>query len=139
MSPVYRKRRRAHGPSKNELRSARNEKAQIQKDRAGTLRQRYPQVEGLSLDLRLEAPAGMTLDQIQRTIGLDDPLQFDLPCPSTCGSGRFSLTETIEQALTSTESVHEGLSICETPSYMDARVPCGTKLYYRISIKTKGE
>src|SRR5438445_9891202 len=134
MPPNYRKRRAPHGPSKNELRAARHEEAQIQKDRAGTLRQRLPQVGGLELDLRLEAPAGMVLDHITRIVGPDEPLQFDVPCPSTCGGGRFSLMEAVEQALNSTEATHEGLSICQMASYMDSRSPCGTKLHYQITI-----
>jgi len=139
MSPNYKKRRAPHGPSKNELRAARNERLQIQKDRAGTLRQRFPQVSGLSLDVRFESPTGNALDHFTRSLGPDEPLQFEFPCPSTCGGGRFSLLEAVELALNSTQTVHEGLNICQTPSYMDSRTPCGTKLYYRISIKNKGE
>src|SRR5258708_26448732 len=139
MPPNYRKRRVPHGPSKNELRSARNERAQIQKDRAGTLRLRFPQVGRLDLDFRFEAPAGNALDHFTRTVGQDDPLQFELPCPSTCGGGQFSLLEAVELALNSTEPTHEGLSICQMASYMDSRTPSVTKLYYRISLHNKGE
>jgi hypothetical protein len=139
MPQNYKKRRAPHGPSKNELRAARNERAQIQKDRAGTLRQRFPEVGRLELDFRFEAPAGNALDHFVRTVGPDEPLQFELPCPSTCGGGRFSLLEAVEQALQSAQPVHEGMNICEMASYMDSRTPCGTKLYYRISIHNKGE
>ena len=41
MPPNYRKRRRPQGPSKSELRSARNERAELQKTRTDTLGQRF--------------------------------------------------------------------------------------------------
>ncbi len=139
MPTNYRKRRIAHGPSKSELRAARNERAEIQKTRAGTLRQRFPQVSSLELNLRIETPAGTILDQLSRQVGPDEPLQLDVPCPSSCAGGNFSLTEAVETFLNSSTETQEGLSICPMASYADSRTPCGTKLYYRLSIQHKGE
>jgi hypothetical protein len=139
MPTNYRKRRIVHGPSKSALRSARNERAEIQKTRAGTLRQRFPHVTGLELNLRIETPTGTILDQISRHIGPDEPLQLNVPCPSTCAGGNFSLTEAMETLLLSSTETQEGLSICPMASYADSRLPCGMKLYYKISIQNKGE
>ena len=139
MPPNYRKRRKPHGPSKNELRSARNERAQLEKENAGTLRQRFPRVDRLQMDLRLETPTGGVMDTSSRIVDPDEPLQLDILCPSTCGDGRFDLMDTVEKLLNASEETYEGLSICQTPSYADPRFPCGTKLYYHISIQYKGE
>ena len=139
MPTNYRKRRRPHGPSKSELRSARHEKAELEKTRADTLQERFPQVDRIQLDLRLEAPAGATLDHIQRAIEADEPLELQVPCPSTCDNGRFSLLETVEDLLNSSKETYRGMATCQTASYADFRTPCGTKLYYQINIQYKGE
>jgi hypothetical protein len=135
----YRKRRIVHGPSKSELRAARNERAELQKTRTGTLNQRFPTVNHLQIDLRLESPTGNTLDQFSRMTTADEPLKLDVQCPSTCGGGSFSLVEAVENTVQAAKESQEGMSICQTASYADSRLPCGTKLYYRISIQYKGE
>jgi hypothetical protein len=140
MPTNYRKRRVRHGPSKNELRAARNERAKLAETRADTLGQRFPEVGRLELNLRLESPSGTILDRISRTVGPDEPLQLDVPCPSTCGGGSFSLLEAVENGVTSSDGPHEGMSICQNASYADPRSPCGTKLYYQITIhRNKGD
>jgi hypothetical protein len=140
MPPNYRKRRVPHGPSKSELRSARNERAELQKTRTDTLSQRFPQVGRIQLDLRLEAPiGGATLDHVQRSIQGDQPLDLGVSCPSSCHNGRFSLFETVEDLLNSSKESYQGMATCQMASYADFRSPCGTKLYYQISIQYKGE
>ena len=139
MPTNYKKRRVPHGPSKNELRSARNEKSELQKTRATTLSQRFPQVSRLELDLRLESPTGTLLDHVLSTVDAEEPLKLDVACPSTCSSGRFSLMETVETVVNSSGQTHEGMSLCIASSYADSRIPCSTKLYYKIKVHYKGE
>ncbi len=139
MPPNYRKRRVAHGPSKSELRSARNERAELQKTRTGTLSQRFPAVNHIQMDLRLESPVGTTLDQYSRMVAAEGPLKLEVPCPSTCGGGQFSLVEAVENLVNSSQETLEGMSICQAVSFADSRMPCGTKLYYRLTIQYKGE
>jgi hypothetical protein len=135
----YRRRRRPSGPSKNELRAARNEKADLARVHAGTLRQRFPQVTIFQLDIRMEGSSGVALGEDSHRIDLDEPLDLQIPCPSTCGNGKFNLTEALEDSLNASKETQEGLTICQTASYMDARIACGTKLYYRFTIEYKGE
>src|SRR6266700_1516679 len=136
MPTNYRKRRRPHGPSKSELRAARNERAGLQKERADTLSQRFPQVGRIELDLRLEAPiGGATLDHVQRVIDAEGPLDLQVSCPSSCHNGRFSLLETVEDLLNSSKEKFQGMATCQMASYADPRTPCGTKLFYQISIQ----
>lgn len=130
----YRKRRIVHGPSKNELRAARGEKADMLRSRAGGLRQRFPNAEGLELDIRLELATGGILDQSRRIMGPDEPLLLDVACPGGCGGGLFLLTDMAESLLQSRAETREGMAICQATSYRDPKMMCGTKLFYRISI-----
>jgi hypothetical protein len=137
MPTNYRKRRVAHGPSKNELRAARKEQLALEKTRAGTLRQRFPQVNRLQLDFRLETPMGAVLDHVRRDVGLDEPLLLNVSCPSACGGGHFLLTEAVENLIATSTETREGMGLCEAASYADPRSPCGTKLYYKITLHYK--
>ena len=135
MPTNYKKRRVAHGPSKNELRAARNEQLALEKTRAGTLRQRFPQVGLLHLDLRLETPTGAVLDQVRRDVGLDEPLLLNVGCPSACAGGHFLLTEAVENLIAASTETREGMALCQAASYADPQYPCGTKLYYKITLR----
>ena len=136
---IYRKKRRAaHGPSKNELRASRGEREERQKAQTGTLRQRYPQTRKLELSLRFESAVGATLEQIRREVGLDEPLLLNLDCPGGCGGGVFLLTEAVEALLQANSEIREGMALCQAASYSDPRNPCSTKLYYKISIGYDG-
>jgi hypothetical protein len=133
----YRKRRVPHGPSKSELRSARNENAELDKTRTGTLHQRFPEVSRLQLDLRLETPMGAILEQRKRLVALEESLQLDVPCPGGCGGGHFLLTEAVEALLASAAETRAGMAICQAASYADPQVPCGTKLYFQIDVEKR--
>jgi hypothetical protein len=134
----YRKRRTAHGPSKNELRAARH-KTDLARAQTGTLRQKFPNISRLHLDLRMEGATGNPLGNDSKEMDLDEPLELLFPCPSTCGNGEFNLMEIVEESVRLSKASHEGLGICQTPSYMDPRTVCGTKIYYRFTIEYKGE
>lgn len=135
----YRKRRKPNGPSKNELRAARHEKADLMRTHAGTLQQKFPNVAHLELNLRMEGASGVALGQEFRTIGLEEPLDLRIPCPSTCGNGQFNLLDALEESIASSKESDEGLRICQAVSYMNSQTACGTKLYYRFTIDYKGE
>jgi len=140
MPTNYRKRRTPHGPSKSELRAARNERAELQKTRTDTLGQRFPQVNRIDLDLRLEAAVGgATLDHTHRSLDANSPLDLGVACPTSCANGRFSLLETVTDLLNTSREKYQGMASCQMASYADFRVPCGTKLFYQITIQYKGE
>ena len=132
--PPYKKRRVSHGPSKNELRAARHSRADEERARSGTLRQWFPQVSRLQLDFRLESAVGIPLENISRNIGLDEPLELDILCPSTC-NGSFRLIPLLENTIQAAKEIHDGMGVCQVPSYMDPRIPCGSKLFYRLTIE----
>ena len=139
MAQNFKKRRRPHGPSKNELRAARNENADLARSREDTLRQKFPNVSRLKLDIRLEGPSGIPLGEESKGIVLEKAVGVVIPCPSTCGGGQMNLTEALEESIRESKVTGEGLEICQAASYMDSRTPCGTKLYYRFTIEYQGE
>jgi hypothetical protein len=134
MQPNYRKRRVPHGPSKNELRSARNERDEAQRDRSGSLRQRFPHVTALDLTARQESLAGATLDTIARSVALDEPFMLDIECLGGCGGGVFLLTDAVQELIRQRNEGREGMAICQAASYAGPGKTCGTKLQYQISI-----
>lgn len=139
MPQNYKKRRIIHGPSKNELRVARNEREDAARNRAGTLRQAFPNIISIQLDYSLKSPAGMPLDEGSRKLDLDEPLILEIACPSTCGNGKFSIADKLEAAVSSGQEVVEGEENCDAVSYMDPQAECGTALHYEFSIEYKGE
>jgi hypothetical protein len=129
----YRKRRVAHGPNKNELKVSRSESEARDRQRAGTLRERFPDVQRLQIEYRMETASGAILTEANRQVAPDEILLLDIQCEGGCGNGQFLLTNAIEALLQNHTEQKDGLAICQATSYQDARVPCGTKLYYRFS------
>ncbi|HVO33298.1 MAG TPA: hypothetical protein VMU17_05225 [Elusimicrobiota bacterium] len=130
----YRKRRIIHGPNKNELKVSRSEAETRAREQAGTLRERFPTVRRLEVDVRMVTAADVILEQFKRVIGADEPLLLNLPCQGGCGNGEFLLSDAIENMLGAQRDHHEGMGICQGTSYRDPTQPCGTKLYYRIDV-----
>jgi hypothetical protein len=133
-APSYRKRRPNAGPNKNELKISRGEAVIRDRERAGTLRQRFPDVQKLDLKYRMLTPEDAVLEDSRKTWGLDDPLQLDIPCQGGCGNGVFLVTEAAIALLSSPRDHHEGLAVCQGTSYKDARLPCGTRLFYKLDV-----
>lgn len=131
-TPIYRKRRPKQGPSKNELKTSRNEMQERERERAGTLSERFPAVSRLQINLRMETAAGAVLESTVRQISPEEPLLLDVECQGGCGNGSFLLSDAIEGILKSGQELREGLGICQAGSYNDPKLPCGTKLYYKI-------
>jgi hypothetical protein len=133
-SPKYRKQRSKQGPNKNQLKVFRNDQAEQEKASAGTLRARFPDVQQLVLDLRMETPTGAILQEVQRKIGPDETLLLDVSCEGGCSNGLFLLRQAVEGVLQEHRESHQGMGICQAISYQDAKLPCNTKLYYRIAV-----
>jgi len=134
MTPNYRKKRPAQGPNKNQLKSSRSEKQQKQAANAGTLSERFPTVKRLQVDLRIEAATGAVLEQTSRQIEPRAPLLLDVSCPGGCANGMFPLTEVVESVLQNNLETREGMGICQAGSFQDPKLPCSTKLYYRLQV-----
>ena len=77
---------------------------------------------------------GVTLEEIRRKIGPDETLLIDVPCQGACGNGVFLLKEAVEALLEAGQEHREGMGLCQGVSYIDPKLPCSTKLYYRIDV-----
>ena len=101
MPPFQKKRRRnpGHQPSKNELKVSRRQLEEQQKIQAGTLQDRFPRVQELELELRMETPWGATLESSKRKIGLTESLHLDATCLGGCPDGVFPVRSAIEKIL----------------------------------------
>jgi len=131
--PIRRKRRPNTGPSKNELRSSRNEQEARQKAYASNLRDQFPTVARVHIEFRLETINGAILESVSRDIDRNEPLLLDIECQGGCGNGVFLLTDAISSVLRNNAENRDGMATCQAASYNDARVPCGTKLVYNIA------
>jgi hypothetical protein len=137
MPPFQKKRRRnpGHQPSKNELKVSRRQREELQIAQAGTLAERFPQVQEMELELRMETPWGATLEHSKKKIGLTDSLHLDATCLGGCPDGVFPVRSAIERILQEAKETHEGMGICQSSSARDPDLPCSTKLIYRVSVR----
>lgn len=134
MQPQRKKRRVKPGPNKNELRLTRQDREERERSQSGTLRSRFPDVQELAIELRIESTAGATLEESSKQIGLDDAFQLNVECPGGCGGGHFLLTQLVESMLEAHSETRQGVAVCQAASYNDPRLPCSTKLHYGITI-----
>ena len=130
--PVHRKRRIIQGPTKNELKVSRAERAAIEKTRAGTLQDRFPQARRLQVQWRMETNSGAVLENVRREVRPDEAMLFDVSCQGGCGNGLFLLGQAVEALLQSNQESREGMVLCQGVSYNDPKQPCGTKLYFGV-------
>ena len=136
MPPPARKRRRhTASTNKNELKTLRNEQEKNLKASSGTLRERFPQVRALQIQMRMESPAGAILEESDRHIGLDEPLVLNVPCQGGCSGGVFLLTDAVLATINAGQEERDGMGLCQTSSYRDPALPCNTKFYYRVLIQ----
>ncbi len=137
MPPIYRKKRHAAAVNKNDLKTFRHEQEKNQRISSGTLRERFPQVDGMKLRIRMESSMGVVLQESERQISLDEPLILNVPCQGDCSGGAFLLTDAIVLAINAGQESREGMGICEMSSYRDPTLPCGAKFHYYVDIRFK--
>jgi hypothetical protein len=81
----------------------------------------------------MESPTGAVLEESSRSIDLNVPLQLDVACAGGCSGGVFLLDDAVTALLTSHSEKRQGMAICQTPSYRDPQLPCGTKFYFDLT------
>jgi len=137
MLPFQKKRRRntGHQPSKNELKVSRRQQEEQQKAQAGTLADRFPNVQEFELELRMETPWGAILEHSKRKIGLTESLHLDATCLGGCPDGVFPLRNAIEKILQEQKETHQGMGICQSSNARDPDLPCNTKLMYQVAVR----
>ena len=138
MPPPFQKKRRrnpGHQPSKNELKVSRRVQEEQQKAQAGTLQERFPNVEEFELELRMETPWGAVLEQFKRKLALTESLHLDAACLGGCPDGVFPLRSAIEKILQEQKETHQGMGICQSSNARDPELPCSTKLIYSVNVR----
>jgi hypothetical protein len=136
--PAFQKKRRrhpGHQANKNELKVSRRENEEHERTRAGTLHERFPSVAQLRLNVRMETTTGAILEETTRDLDPGEPLLLDRPCLGGCRDGVFPLKTAVENVVLAAKESHEGMGICQASSYRDPKLPCGTKLIYRVDVR----
>ena len=114
---------------------SRRQHEEQQKALAGILAERFPRVQELELELRMETPWGAVLEHSKRKIGLTESLHLDATCLGGCSDGVFPLRNAVEKILQADQESHEGMGICQAASARDPELPCNTKLIYRMNVR----
>jgi hypothetical protein len=127
--PFKKKRRAAPGPSKNEKKVMREKLARA----AGTLREVYPSVQSLTVDLEFFTPQHHSLERQTRSFSPSDLCDFVVRCPGRCGQGSFDLSAKLKSVIESRQTASESKGVCMEPLFDGSKEPCGFEL--RCSIK----
>ncbi len=132
MAQFFKKRRGKGGPSKNEQKVARGREAANRTRMAGTVGQRFPALERLTVKLEFISPQGQTVDTQSRGLGPDDAYEFSVPCPGRCGQGSYDLAAKIQAVIEAREGMSESSGQCRVPTYPGSPEVCGYQLKCRI-------
>lgn len=131
--PGYPRRRRGpQGPNKNEQKVMHREAAERKARSAGSLAERFPGVERLTVVLEFKSPQDSLLGSESRVFRGSDALVLEAPCPGRCGVGSFDLAAKIEQVVTARETASQASGICQKPLYAGSPDVCGCRLSCRI-------
>lgn len=125
MPGFYRKKRRKAGPSKNEEKVRRGREAEAEAHAAGTLSSRFPGVRGVTVRIAVVSPQGVTLEEIEDSIGPDDAFQIAVDCPGRCGSGSFDFAPVVADALSRGDEQGALQIPCGEPLYGGGPEACG--------------
>lgn len=135
MPGYFKKRRRPRaGPNKNEEKVLRRKELEGRERAAGTLQERYPSVERLSIQLVFLSPQHQTLEQDTRVFGQSDPCDFQVSCPGRCGVGSFNLEAKINKVVTDRQTTSESSGKCQEPLYGGSSDLCGCELRCKMEI-----
>lgn len=133
MAGFFKKRRKNNGPSKNEEKVMRGERADAEKRMAGTLSSRFPGVKRLKVDAAFIDPRGVELDRKTISLGSNDPVALAFDCPGRCGRGSLVLSAAIEGGLQARRPVFETSVKCAEQMY--AGEVCGTEARCRAEVE----
>ncbi|HRY30089.1 MAG TPA: hypothetical protein P5079_08660, partial [Elusimicrobiota bacterium] len=114
-----RKRRRTHtGPNKNEKKVLRGQEADRLVRTAGLMKDRFPSVQRLTVQLDFVTPQQHLLDRQTRVFNPTDVCDFSVSCPGRCGGqGAFDLEAKIKSVIDSRQARAEGSGTCAETLY----------------------
>ncbi|HOW27680.1 MAG TPA: hypothetical protein PK876_04160 [Elusimicrobiota bacterium] len=136
MQPVYKhKKRKAAGPNKNEKKVMREMEAERRIGMAGTLKERYPSVQRLTIQLNFISPQGHLLEQQTRHYGPADACDFSATCLGRCGgTGSFDLESKIKEVISTRRAASDNTGTCQEKLYPGSADCCGSRLQCKIEV-----
>lgn len=117
MADFYPKKKRKVGPSKNDEKLQRQERAADNARAAGTLAQNFPGVAGLKIALSVKGAQGQLLEEKSISLGAGDAFQVAAECPGACGGGKFDFADHIADALGNGRLSGKAELPCGMPTY----------------------
>lgn len=119
------------------LRQERAERARRDRAAALALRDAFPAVQQLHLDLKFEEAAAASIPAAQSHV-LHPPARafFAFPCPHADCDGQFDLTTAVDAELKDHATEAEGVLKCsgQRLDRRASRVPCELYLHYTLSV-----
>lgn len=132
-----RRRRGPSGPNKNEQKVIRRNSGERDARSATTLKDRFPMLESISLQLTFLTPQQEIYEEQSRTIGPTDAVDFSAPCPGRCGGerGSFDLTKELLSAIESGRTQAQGRIVCQETMNISTVGPCDFRLDWSATLK----
>jgi hypothetical protein len=131
-----RRRRGPSGPNKNEQKVMRRASGDREARTAGSLKERFPGVESIRLQLTFLTPQQEIYEEGTRTIGPTDTVDFSAPCPGRCGGerGSFDLTKEILTAIEGNRPQSQGRLVCQETMNISTVTPCDFRLEWKSTL-----
>ncbi len=123
----YKKKRITKNPNKNQERSQRGQISDL------PLKNYFPEIERLVLDLRFSNKQGHVLQDDHLEYGPGDPVNFMAACPGGCGDGETNLQSKIDSIVRQRLPNGRGQARCAQPLYSAADL-CGCEIDCKISV-----
>ncbi len=127
MAGYFKRRKRNHGPNKNEAKVARAQRAESSARMAGVLGSRFPTIKRLTIHLTF-LDRQRVLEERDLSMGPQEAAAFTLPCPGRCGRGQFDLAAKIAEAVAARVPLFEFSLPCAEPYFSAKAEPCGCEL-----------
>jgi hypothetical protein len=131
-----RRRRGPSGPNKNEQKVLRRAESERGSRSGGSLKDRFPAVESVSLQFKFFNPQQEIYEEGTRKIGSEDPCDFLAPCPGRCGGerGSFDLTGEMNTAFELGRERAEGRMVCQETMNISTVGACDFRLEWKTQI-----
>jgi hypothetical protein len=141
MSPFHKKRRQPRpGPNKNQKKVMRGQEAGQLAHSAGLLRDQFPAVDQLAIQLEFITPQHDLFEKESRVFGPSDVCDLSVPCLGRCeGRGQFDLAGRIRSLVESRQTRADSSGICQQSPLAGSTTLCGFRLNCRIEIAYRAE
>jgi hypothetical protein len=133
-APFKPRRRGPSGPNKNERKLLRRAQAEREARSAGVLKEKFPSVTSLTLQLTHFNPQQVVYEEKRRSMGPDDACDFLVPCPGRCGGdrGTYDLSKEIRGVVESRRERADGRHVCQEIMNIGTAGTCDFRLDWSV-------